>query len=192
MPVSSCTELSKNARKTLLNLVWQVIEQALEGKGLQFPAAPESDELLQPAACFVTLHYEGKLRGCIGSLEANEPLWLCACRNAYASAFEDSRFYPLTQDEWGGLSLNISILSPLTPIENKGELALKERLKSGEDGLLLEDDHHRAVFLPSVWETLTTPERFIEALKAKGGWPTGYWSDDIAIHLFTTEVVSSE
>ncbi|MEI8599196.1 AMMECR1 domain-containing protein [Vibrio sp. M60_M31a] len=56
--------------------------------------------------------------------------------------------------------------------------------------MLLEDEWHRAVFLPSVWEVLPTPEQFVRALKRKGGWPETYWDEDIVIHHFTTTVIS--
>lgn len=189
MPASCCTELSEDARKTLLTLVWQVLDKALAGGELQLPPAPDVEALLQPAACFVSLHQNGELRGCIGSLYATEPLWLNACKNAYASGFKDWRFEPLTQQERSGLELEISILSTLTPMENEGEPALIGALIPGRDGLLLDDAGHRAVFLPAVWNVLPEPKRFVEALKRKGGWPRGYWNRDIAIHRFTTEVV---
>jgi len=189
MQVSSSTKLSAHARNTLLNLVWQVIDSALDGKGLELPNAPVIDELLMPAACFVTLEYRGQLRGCIGTMQASEPLWMNACKNAYASGFKDSRFVPLSPEERPGLSVEISILSPLIPMVNEGELALKEKLKPHIDGLLLEEGYHRSVFLPLVWDTLQTPELFINALKRKGGWPEDYWSLDISIHTFTTEVI---
>ncbi|WP_282175618.1 AmmeMemoRadiSam system protein A [Vibrio nereis] len=191
MPVSSCTNLSANARDTLLNLIWAVLDNALLGKGLLLPKPPDSDELLVPAACFVTLLHHGKLRGCIGSLEASEPLWQNACENAYASAFRDRRFPPLTTEDRANLSLEISILSPLVPMQNEGEPALLNTLRPNVDGLLLEDDTHRAVFLPSVWHSLNTPELFVTELKKKGGWPQNYWSRDILLHRFTTEVISS-
>lgn len=192
MPVSSCTELSGAARDTLLTLLWKVLDKALNGGGFQLPDKPSEDELLTPAACFVTLLHNGKLRGCIGSLEASEPLWINACESTYSSGFKDRRFPTLTQEDRAGLSLEVSVLSPFIPMNNKGELALISALKPGVDGLLLEDKTHRAVFLPSVWHTLSTPERFVSELKRKGRWPSTYWSEDIVIHRFTTEVISSE
>lgn len=190
MPASSCFELSKAARAQLLELVWYVLDQALKGRGLQLPSQPNHEELLVPAACFVTLHHDGELRGCIGSLEVNEPLWRNACKNAYSSGFQDTRFLPLTPDDRPGLSLEISILSELDALKNEGESALLKQLRPNIDGLLLEDDRHRAVFLPSVWQVLPTPEQFVRALKRKGGWAENYWSKDITLHHFTTVVVA--
>ncbi len=195
MPVSSCSEssshfeLSKQSRIQLLEMVWQVIDEALKGNGMQLPSEPTNEELLQPAACFVTLHHNGELRGCIGSLEVHEPLWRNACKNAYASGFKDMRFSPLTTDDRSGLSLEISVLSDLIPITNLGESALLKELRPNVDGLLLEEGLHRSVFLPSVWEVLPDPKQFVRALKRKGGWLESYWSEDIILHRFNTVVI---
>ncbi|WMN89016.1 AmmeMemoRadiSam system protein A [Vibrio parahaemolyticus] len=190
MLASSCFELTQEAKTRLLQMVWQVLDEALRGNGLKLPPEPDLKELLKPAACFVTLQHHGKLRGCIGSLEANEPLWLNVCKNAYASGFQDSRFLPLTLSDRSGLNVDISVLSNLKPLTNHGEATLLATLRPGIDGLLLEDEWHRAVFLPSVWEVLPTPEQFVRALKRKGGWPETYWDEDIVIHRFTTSVIS--
>ncbi len=190
MPVSSCFELSEEARARLLEMVWQVLDEALKGNGMQLPSQPSNEELLQPAACFVTLHHNGELRGCVGSLEVHEPLWCNACKNAYASGFKDKRFLPLTADDRLGLSLEISILSDLIPLNNRGESALVNELRPNVDGLLLEEGWHRAVFLPSVWEFLPEPASFVRALKRKGGWLDTYWSEDITLHRFTTVVIA--
>jgi AmmeMemoRadiSam system protein A len=190
MPASSCFELSKDARVCLLEMVWHVLDEGLKGKGFQLPSEPSSEELLLPAACFVTLHHYGELRGCIGSLQANEPLWRNACKNAYSSGFQDSRFSPLTLSDRAGLSVDISVLSELIPLKNHGEATLLATLRPGIDGLLLEDERHRSVFLPTVWEVLPTPEKFVRALKRKGGWSETYWNEDIILHRFTTVVIA--
>ncbi len=189
MPVSSCTNMSLSGRDQLLEYAWYVIDAGLADKSLHLPKSPENKELHVPRASFVTLLSNGQLRGCIGSIQATEPLWQNVCKNAYASGFKDSRFEPLRQHERSTLSLEISILSELSPIDNRGETALRETLEPGKDGLILEQGFHRAVFLPLVWDSLPTPELFINALKSKGGWPENYWSLDISIHTFTTEVI---
>ncbi len=195
MPASSCSEsspcfaLSKGARAKLLEMVWHVLDEALKGHGMKLPSEPSNKELLQPKACFVTLQHNGTLRGCIGSLEVHEPLWLNACKNAYASGFKDTRFSPLTPDDRRGLSLEISVLSDLVALNNQGELALLKALRPNVDGLLLEQGWHRAVFLPSVWQVLPDPKQFVRALKRKGGWLETYWSEDITLHRFTTVVI---
>ncbi|CAM2785337.1 AmmeMemoRadiSam system protein A [Vibrio mytili] len=189
MPVLSCIKLNEQARRSLLEMAWRVLDNALQGHGLQLPPEPTEPQLLVPAACFVTLHQNGQLRGCIGSLEATEPLWLNVCHNTYSSGFRDRRFLPLSAEDRAGLSLDISILSDLIPMKNEGEPALLAKLRPSKDGLLLEDEFHHAVFLPSVWEVLPTAEQFVTALKQKGGWPQSYWHNHIKLYTFTTEVI---
>ncbi len=189
MPVLSCTKLSHNSRELLKKLAWQVIDAGLAGKGLTLPDAPEDEELKVPAASFVTLLNNGQLRGCIGSLDSTEPLWLNVCRNAYASGFRDNRFEPLGLHERTHLSLEISILSELVLVPNEGEQALRAMLRPHIDGLILQQGKRHAVFLPLVWEKLPTAELFINALKCKGGWLENYWSEEIIIQTFTTEVI---
>ncbi|QYK13837.1 AmmeMemoRadiSam system protein A [Shewanella rhizosphaerae] len=189
MPASPSIELTTSDKACLLDLVWQVIDAGLTQGGLTLPEAPESEALLTPAACFVTLHQGGELRGCIGRVDACEPLWLCACENAYGAAFKDRRFARLRSEERESLTLDISILSPLTPMENQGEAALCSSLRPNIDGLLMDDGHRRALFLPSVWQSLPDPKDFVSALKQKGGWPQDYWRDTITLQRFTTQVV---
>lgn len=192
MPVLSCTKLTNPSRQLLKQLAWQVIDCGLAGKGLKLPEAPSNEDLQTPAACFVTLLYNGQLRGCIGSLDSTEPLWMNVCRNAYVSGFRDNRFEPICLHDRANLSLEISILSELVSIPNEGEQALREKLQPGVDGLVLQQGNRRAVFLPLVWDKIPTPELFINALKCKGGWLENYWSNDILIHIFTTEVINGE
>lgn len=189
MPVLSCTKLGHHSRELLKQLAWQVIDAGLAGQGLTLPDAPNDEVLQVPAASFVTLLYNGQLRGCIGSLDSSEPLWLNVCKNAYASGFRDNRFEPISLRERAYLSLEISILSELELISNEGEQALRDKLRPHIDGLILQQGQRRAVFLPLVWENISTAELFIDALKCKGGWLENYWSEDIIIHTFTTEVI---
>ncbi|MCE9686146.1 AmmeMemoRadiSam system protein A [Shewanella sp. AS16] len=192
MPASPWFELGPEAREELKSLVWRVLHSALAQDGsrrLVLPPAPESPALLQPAATFVTLHHKGELRGCIGSTQADTQLWQDACEHAYGSAFEDRRFPPLRKHELKHLSVEISILSALQPLENLGEQALLATLRPGIDGLLLHQYGRRALFLPSVWDALPEPETFLQALKYKGGWPPDYWDSTIEIARFQTLVV---
>jgi AmmeMemoRadiSam system protein A len=139
------------------------------------PAAQPAD-LRAPGACFVTLNREGRLRGCIGSPQAHRPLALDVAENAYSAAFRDPRFPPLTEAELDGLKLSISVLSPQSPIEFSDEAGLLAALRPHADGLVIADGPHRALFLPSVWEQLPDPHRFLEHLKLKAGMPADHFS----------------
>ena len=187
MPALSCIKLSKFEQQQLKELVWQVISNGVDGQEFSAAAAPKSINLLTVTACFVTLYIDGKLRGCTGSCVGELPLWLAASEYGFCSAFEDNRFAPVAAHELSNLTITISILSPLQSIKNNGEQQVRAALEVNVDGLMLAQHHQTAVFLPNVWQSLPTAERFLSALKRKGGWPDDYWSSDIDLYRFHTD-----
>ena len=191
MPVSSVIKLRAEEQAELIALVWQVLNKAVTEKVLILPTAPKTQRLLVPAACFVTLYVKQQLRGCIGTYVAGNPLWYNVCEYSYRSACCDPRFKPLDKKEISNLSFEISILSELEPLANNGEQALLRELQVGVDGLLLKDKQRSAIFLPSVWRSLTTEMKFLQALKQKGGWGSGYWSQELKIFRFKTLLIAS-
>lgn len=142
-------------------------------------------------ACFVTLHRHAQLRGCIGNLQAIQPLIIDLVDNAFAAAFSDPRFPPLEPVEYADLELHISILSVAEVMVIRDEEDLLKQLRPGIDGLILEEGLHRATFLPSVWEQLSNKEEFVAQLKRKAGLDTRYWSDGLTARRYTTESFAS-
>ena len=124
-------------------------------------------ELKAVRATFVTLKISEKLRGCIGTIEAKYPLARSTAEYAYAAAFRDPRFKPLTEDEYDKITLSISILTPAEPIEFDSDAQLLQQLNPDVDGLIIESGQHSATFLPAVWESLPDAEQFLSQLKAK-------------------------
>lgn len=122
-------------------------------------------------SCFVTLHIEGRLRGCVGGLEATQPLVLDVHRHAHAAAFSDPRFPPLRADEYPHLDVHISVLSPYVALAFEDETELVAQLRPGVDGLIIALGDRRATFLPAVWESLRDPEAFVSHLKRKARIP---------------------
>lgn len=120
-------------------------------------------------ASFVTLEKRGRLRGCIGSPVAIRPLARDVCENAFAAAFRDPRFPPLSRGEAEEVTLSLSLLSPPREITFHNEDDLLHRLHAHIDGLIIDDGLHRAVFLPQVWAQLPEPRDFLSHLKAKAG-----------------------
>lgn len=143
--------------------------------------------LREQRSCFVTLNRGGALRGCIGHLEAVQPLVLDVVENAYSAAFRDPRFSPLGQDELTGLQVHVSVLSPPVRVEFSSQQALIAKLRPGVDGLILQEGRHRGTFLPSVWESLPDPVDFLRHLKTKAGLAPDYWSEGIEIFRYETE-----
>ncbi len=188
MPVFSCIDLNKEELDELSAMVWQVLDNAVKRLTLTLPTEPECQTLKQNAATFVTLYVSGELKGCIGCYQAKQPLWRDVCTNAYSSAFQDYRFNSLTADDLNYLTIDVSILSELLPMENFGERALLEQLVPEQDGLLLKEGYSRAIFLPSVWHSLPTARQFVTALKQKAGWEGDYWSQGIEVFGFRAQL----
>jgi len=144
------------------------------------------ERLLVPGASFVTLEIDGELAGCIGSLEAQRPLWRDVASNARAAAFADPRFPPLAAADLGRTVVKVSVLSALAPLP-AGHDALVSELRPGVDGVLLESAGHRGTFLPAVWDKLPIPEDFVDRLVGKAGLAADTWPDDAQVWRYTTD-----
>lgn len=142
------------------------------------PAEPAAETLRSPGASFVTLERAGRLRGCIGTLQAVRPLYQDVVRNA-VRAMRDPRLPPVDRRDWPELDVSVSVLTSPEPMANTDRAGLLDALRPGVDGLLLTDGYRRATFLPAVWEKLPEPDRFLDQLLAKGGWPPGAWPPDL-------------
>ncbi len=143
--------------------------------------------LREPGAAFVTLQRQGRLRGCIGSLEPHRRLLDDIKANAVAAATLDRRFPPVTIEELAELEVEVSLLSPKQPISFTSEQDLIGQLEAGLDGLILEFRHHRGTFLPQVWQELPDPRRFLAQLKRKAGLPADFWSSDLRMYRYRVE-----
>ncbi len=174
----------------LRRLAWDSIHHGLRhGRPLEPRPEDYPEALRAPGASFVTLERGGRLRGCIGSLEARRPLVVDVAHNAFSAAFQDPRFPPLQPSELDGLDLHISILTPPEPLPVTSEEDLLARIEPGRDGLILEEGPHRGTFLPAVWEQLPDPRQFVRHLKMKAGLPPDYWSPQIRVSRYRTRVI---
>jgi AmmeMemoRadiSam system protein A len=187
--------LSPDERATLLRLARASLEQSIAGRdsldrmmrGLRPSAALERER-----GAFVTLHRiggrsgsgPGALRGCIGHMEGNGPLYREVIDLARSSALSDPRFSPVSPGELPSLSIEISALTPRSP------LARPEDLRLGVDGVEIELAGRRGVFLPQVaaeqgWDTETT----LLQLCRKAGLPEGSWREaEARLLVFQAEV----
>ncbi len=175
---------------TLLRLARASLEEKLRG-AVEDRGSGEvrSDEswLDEPAATFVTLRREGELRGCIGSVEIVRPLLEDVRRNAVAAALRDPRFPPLSAAELEDVDLEVTLLSAPQPISFTSEKDALDQLRPGEDGLLMQWQHHRATYLPQVWEMLPDPSAFLASLKRKAGLAPDFWHPEIDLRRYTAE-----
>lgn len=142
--------------------------------------------LLAQQPCFVSLHRDGELRGCVGRLRAQGPLrrevWYCA----RAAAFEDSRFSPLTRAELEGLDIEVSVLSPMQRLEVHSEEEALRALIPGRHGLQIAWGGRSAVFIPKMWDELPEPTQFLAHLRRKAGLPQ-YWLPGTRMETFTAD-----
>jgi AmmeMemoRadiSam system protein B/AmmeMemoRadiSam system protein A len=148
--------------------------------------------LLAHGAAFVTLRRDGALRGCIGSPQAWRPLVVEVAERAYDAAFRDPRFRPLQPMELEGLEVSISVLAAPEPLRFRGEEMLLAMVRPGIDGLIIEDEGRRALFLPSVWEELPDPRQFLAALKRKAGMPADHFTATFAASRFRAVELKAE
>ena len=182
-------ELRDAQQQQLLSLARQSIAHGLRhGQALPTPIDRYEPTLTRKGACFVTLTMDGQLRGCLGSLEAHRPLVEDIAANAFASAFRDPRFPPLTAAEFDRIHIEISVLTPTQEIHFHSEADLLNQIEPFTDGLLLEEGYHRGTFLPLVWKQLPDKKMFLSQLKQKAGLPANYWSDTLRCYRYHTLV----
>ena len=172
----------------LLDLAERTIVGALRG---DTPFLPDLT-VLPPAVrehrgAFVTLEVDGELNGCIGHMEATEPLADSIARLALAAAFDDPRLPALRHADLPGLTISLSLLGPMRPLTASGLHELLDALEPGRDGLLVEHTSGRAVFLPQVWDQLPRPVDFVDALWRKAGFAAGTWPTGLRSFTFVVE-----
>jgi len=179
--------LPANDRSTLLDLARKTI-----GARLACRPAPRLDQpsepLTRPCGAFVTLKIGDQLRGCIGHITGIHPLWRSIRDNAIAAAFEDPRFSPLETEELTQVRIEISVLSPLTRIDDPEDIVV------GQHGVLVQRSHSRGLLLPQVAiEHRMDRGTFLDRTCRKAGLPRGCWRDpDVTLHVFTAEVFGEE
>jgi AmmeMemoRadiSam system protein A/AmmeMemoRadiSam system protein B len=171
--------------RTLVATARQSIAEVL---GLQHPGVgidADHPALGCPGASFVTLHgADGRLRGCIGRLQAVRPLVEDVRANARAAAFQDGRFTPLRIHEWPGLQVEVSVLGEAEPLSVFNEAEALASLRPGVDGVIFEWRHARATFLPQVWQQLPDAGEFLAALKHKAGLAADFWSAEVRLSRY--------
>lgn len=176
--------LTGTQRNRLLRIARESIETALAG-GRREPEPPDDAALTVPSGAFVTLRNQDlELRGCIGSIYAEAPLWKAVARSALNAAFRDPRFPPVSPAEWGELSIEISVMSPIVAVESIDEI------QPGRDGLIVRAGDRAGLLLPQVateygWDR----ETFLAQTCRKAGLPADAWrSPATRIERFSAEV----
>ena len=181
--------LTDGEKQTLLHLAREALECGVRRKLIP----PVDKSLLSVAlhengASFVTLTMNGNLRGCIGTLEAYQPLAEDVREHAVAAALEDPRFPPVTENDLSNIQLEISRLTTPTLLEYSSSEELLRKLRPHVDGVLLTDGRRRATFLPQVWEKIPDPVEFLDALCSKMGARHNLWRDTkLQVYVYQVE-----
>lgn len=176
-------------RKILLEIARRSVENASQGKRLQsVDLQGYSKALKDEGASFVTLTMNYALRGCIGALEAYQPLIRDVVEHAASAAVDDYRFSPVRPEEVPHLQIEISVLTKPTRLMYSGPDDLLAKLRPDVDGVILKDGRLRATFLPQVWDQLPEKEDFLAHLCSKMGAPTGLWKiKNLEVYTYQVE-----
>lgn len=178
-------------KQTLLRLAREALESGVRRQDLPPLASRKASltpSLLEQGASFVTLTVHGELRGCIGALEAYQPLVDDVREHAVAAALEDPRFPPVRENELGRIQIEVSRLTPPVPLEYSDSRDLVAKLRPHVDGVILKSDFRRATFLPQVWEKLPKPEEFLDHLCAKMGARSNLWRvTKLQVYIYQVE-----
>ncbi|MHC4186894.1 MAG: AmmeMemoRadiSam system protein B [Planctomycetota bacterium] len=191
--------LTEQDKKALLALARKTIEYALEYQ--QVPQAEDleveiSDSMRQVRGAFVTLHKRPEeaagpqrslLRGCIGDIFPQKPLYRSVIDNAINAAFRDRRFQPVSQSEMEYITIEISALTVPTPVDSY------EAIQIGTDGVVLKKNERSAVFLPQVaTEQGWNLETMLSQLSLKAGLSADGWKEGAGFQVFQAEVFGEE
>lgn len=175
----------------VLSFCKQSIIAGLEKKKLTLEE-PVPEVFNELGAAFVTLQKNGRLRGCIGSIVAHQPLITDLAQHAYDAAFNDHRFRPLEREELSEISISVSLLSAPSKMNFKDESDLLAQIVPFKDGIIIKDKRYQAVYLPSVWEQLPNKKDFLTSLKIKAGLSPDYFSETFEAFKFSTVYIQDK
>lgn len=166
----------------------EIVEHAVRGHDAPRAAPPDDSD--QPfGGVFVTLKKFGRLRGCMGTLDASRPLAETVSHAARTAALEDPRFPPVTPAEMADLTVEVSILSQPWPMSSIDELEV------GKHGIVVQNGPHRGLFLPQVAVEHRLDKRTFlsRCCSEKAGLPPDAWEVAATeVQLFTADVFSEQ
>lgn len=175
-------DINREEMNFLLETARNAVKSSLDNSPFIIPPLPEG--LHFKSGCFVTLHMNGVLRGCIGNFRSDVNIVKNVADMAVQAAFQDPRFPSVSAGEFDSLEFEISVLSPMIPIKSV------EEAEVGRDGLYVVKGFNRGVLLPQVateygWDKY----EFISHTCAKAGLPYDAWkTDKIDLYRFEAAV----
>jgi AmmeMemoRadiSam system protein A len=174
--------LSEDERRAILGLARQAVVEAV-CHNRQLDGIPDAGVFQTKSGVFVTLHVAKRLHGCIGVIEANDPLGQSVAHCAMGAALEDPRFPRMQAADLASLEIEVSLLSTLEAIN-------PEAIEIGRHGILIEQGLYRGLLLPQVAvEHHLDRERFLKEACYKAGLHVDAWKDPhTLIFGFTCEI----
>ncbi len=189
-PQANAPELTDEDKKELLSLARKTIVYALRTR--RVPQASElgvtiSDAMRCPRAAFVTLKKNSQLRGCIGDIFPQRPLYRSVILNAINACVNDRRFPAVVEAECKDITIEISALTAPKPVTSPDDI------RTGIDGVVLNKEGRSAVFLPQVapeqgWDV----NQMLSRLSLKAGLPEDAWKQGASFLVFQAVVFGEE
>ncbi|MDD2521483.1 MAG: AmmeMemoRadiSam system protein A [Anaerolineaceae bacterium] len=185
-------KLSLDEQKQLLKIARDAVNATALNQPLpKLDPQDYSHKLTERGASFVTLTLDGRLRGCIGTLEAYQPLYLDVQKRAVQAACKDPRFTPVTPDELPRVKIEVSRLSTPQPVEYNHPDELLTLITPGKDGVIISEGYRRATFLPQVWDELPDTKQFLSQLCRKMGCSSSFWEHEkLDVEIYRVEEFS--
>jgi len=182
--------LNPAEEKELIDIARASVRRAVAGGSVArseagWPAFGEDSPLAEHRGAFVTLTKHDELRGCLGLITSDEPLFETVALMAQRSALEDPRFPPVSEDELDDIRVEVSVLSPLK------EVSSIEEIQVGTHGLFIIAGMHRGLLLPQVAvEHHWNRTNFLEETCAKAGLPRDQWKHaETRIFIFSADII---
>ena len=181
--------LTPEEKQILLRLARQALEDGVkQGKLPKIDLRTLPPRLREQGASFITLTIKNELRGCIGALQAYQPLAEDVREHAMAAALEDPRFPPVQANELNRIKIEVSHLTDPVVLQYSSAEDLLSKLRPHVDGVILRDGFRRATFLPQVWEKISDPAEFLENLCYKMGAESNLWKHKhLVVQIYQVE-----
>ena len=147
-----------------VRLAWQSVESyVLNHRIMSVPDGLPKELTNHRAGAFVSIHKQGRLRGCIGTISpTRDSLAEEIIRNAVSAAVHDPRFDPIRPDELPWLEINVDVLGEPENIQSESELDVKRY------GVIVSKGGRRGLLLPDL-DGVDTVEQQVEIAKQKAG-----------------------
>lgn len=177
-------------RKFLLELARKTVTEVVRNRQLpDIDVTALTGRLAEKRGCFVTLNRNGRLRGCIGHILPQKPLYYAVMENSVNAALRDKRFGPVRPEELGQISIEISILTVPQRLEFASPEELLAKLRPRADGVVLRLGSKQATYLPGVWKKIPRKEKFLSDLSRKAGLGPDAWRQkSVTVHTYQAEV----